>query len=97
MIDDKRTSEQIKKTVCMVVATDSFMSGWGQSPGKSYFAVPCESFDQAKIVEDNMHRRSEMKRVRIVGVPYRPRLGRGDHLSIRKMSDCNRFYTPNGF
>ncbi len=97
IVDDRRTDEDKQRTRGFVVATDSLMSGWGQAPGKSYFAVPFEDAEQASIVEQNMRRRSEMKRVRIVLSDYRPKLQDGDHLSIRAMDDCNRFYTPNGF
>lgn len=97
IIDDRRSAEDKARTVLLVVATDSFMSGWGHAPGKSYFAVPCASLEQAEIVEENMRHRSEMKRVRIVYKDYRPRLRAGDHLSIRNMSDCSRFYERGGF
>ena len=95
--EDHRTPEQKAATVCFVVATDSFMSGWGQAKGRSIFAVPCRSMQEAFIVEDNMRHRSEMKRVRIVGADYRPRLYNGDHLSIRAMDDVSRFYEPGAF
>ncbi len=96
-IDDRRKPEDKAATVFLVVATDSFMSGWGHAPGRSLFAVPCRSWEEAKIVEDNMRHRSEMKRVRVVGKGYRPKLRDGDHYSIRDMSDCDRFYRPGGF
>jgi len=96
-IDDRRSEQDKRRTLFFVVATDKFMSGWGNAPGRSFFAVPCESLEQAEIVEDNMHHRSEMKRVRIVGHDYRPKLRSGDHYSIRDMSDCSRFYTKGGF
>jgi len=97
IIDDRRTSEDKAATWGFVVATDSFMSGWGMSPRRSLFAVPVINHKQAEIVLGNMHLRSEMKRSRIVGANYRPRLQPGDHLSIRSMSDCSRFYEPGGF
>ena len=98
VIDDKRSTDDREATVWYVVATDSFMSGWGQAQGSSYFAVPCKDLEQARIVEDNMEHRSEMKRVRLVlARTYRPKLRSGDHLSIRDMDDCSRFYTVGGF
>ena len=97
IIDDKRTEQDKAETVGFVVATDSFMSGWGGAPNKSYFAVPFKTWEQADIVEANMRRRSEMKRVRVVTAPYKPYLKNGDHLSIRDFSDCSRFYKVNGF
>lgn len=97
VIDDRRTDEDKAQTWGFVVATDSFMSGWGRAAGRSLFAVPVTSLEQAEIVADNMQHRSEMKRVRIVGHDYRPRLQAGDHYSIRDMSDCSRFYEVGGF
>lgn len=97
MIDDRRTPEDKARTVGFVVATDSFMSGWGQAPGRSLFAVPLSNWDQEPTVTANMDARSDMKRVRTVGKDYRPHLAAGDHLSIRDMSDCSRFYEPGGF
>lgn len=97
MIDDKRSPEDKAATLGFVVATDSFMSGWGNAPGRSLFAVPFRTWDEADIVEANMRARGDMKRVRVVGAKYRPRLYPGDHLSIRDMSDCSRFYKRGGF
>ena len=96
-IDDRRTEEDKARTVGFVVANDSFMSGWGQAPGRSIFAVPFRSWTEASIVEDNMRHRSEMKYVRVVGKAYRPRLRAGDHFSIRDMSECDRWYKEGGF
>jgi len=99
-IDDRRTPEQKRATLGLVVATDNFMSGWGQAQGRSIFAVPFRTWQEGEIVADNMRARSEMRRVRIVGDypgEYRPKLRKGDHLSIRDMSPCPRFYAPGGF
>ena len=95
--DDRRSEADKAATVGFVVATDSFMSGWGNAPGKSYFAVPFRSYEESRIVEDNMNARTEMKRVRVVGKDYRPRLRAGDHFSIGAIDDCSRFYTAGGF
>lgn len=97
IIDDRRTEEEKATTWGFVVATDSFMSGWGMAPGRSYLAVPVRSPREAMVVADNMRHRSEMRRVRTVGRDWRPRLREGDHLSIRSMEDCDRFYAPGGF
>lgn len=95
--DDHRSEEDKAATIGFVVATDSFMSGWGQAPGRSLFAVPFRTWAEGRIVSENMHARSEMKRVRVVGKDYRPRMRPGDHLSIRAMDDCARFYEVGGF
>jgi len=64
-----------------MVATDSFMSGWGKaSGGKSYYAVACSDHIVAADVERRMRARSEFKRVRDNLKP--PRLGPNDHLHI---------------
>jgi len=97
IIDDRRTDEQREITWGFIVATDSFMSGWGMAKGKSYFAVPVANNEQARIVEANMRRRSEMKRVRFVLADYRPKLQAGDHLSIMELDPKARFFQVNGF
>ncbi len=98
IIDDRRTDADKEATWGFVVATDKFLSGWGQAPRRSIFAVPVRSYEEARIVIDNMRHRDDMKRVRFIcGNKYRPKLYPGDHLSIRDMSDCSRFYTPGGF
>ena len=68
--DDRRTADDKRRTWGFVVATDSFMSGWGNAQSRSLFAVPVKDHHQAEIVAANMRNRSEMKRVRIVGLFY---------------------------
>ena len=97
VIDDRRTAKEVEQTIGYVVATDRFMSGWGHAPGRSLFAVPFRNHTEAAIVEQNMRRRSEMIRVRVVGEDYRPKLYRGDHFSIRSMAECSRFFQEGGF
>ena len=98
IIDDRRSEKDKARTWGFVVATDSFMSGWGRAPGRSIFAVPVVDLRQAEIVLDNMEHRTEMKRARLVLADnYRPKLRGGDHFSIRDMSDCSRLYSPGGF
>ena len=98
IVEDRRTTEQVVATLGFVVATDSFMSGWGQAPRRSLFAVPFGTEAEAEIVKDNMERRSEMLRVRIVwGKHYRPKMSAGDHLSITDYDPTDRFHTVNGF
>lgn len=92
--DDRRSEADKEATVGFVVGTDRFLSGWGQAPNRSLFAVPVKDFDQAEVVAENMRRRGDMLRVRIVGKDYRPRLYDGDHFSIRDMSDCSWLYAP---
>lgn len=87
-IQDKRTEEQKNITAGFVVATDSYLSGWGGAPDRSLFAVAFTSTKQQKVVEKNMKNRSDFKRVRVVyGKEYRPRLSVGDHLYISEIDE----------
>tara|TARA_R100001086_G_scaffold243162_1_gene171710 strand:- start:404 stop:757 length:354 start_codon:yes stop_codon:yes gene_type:complete len=82
-IKDDRTDEEVRNTIGFVVATDSFMSGWGDAPGKSIVAVPVINDKDRQRVEVVMSRRSEMKRLRFAyGSNYKPKLGKDDHLHI---------------
>lgn len=63
-----------------VVATDSFMSGWGEAPGRSLIAAACETSEQVDRALARFNERPEFKRVRF---NFRlPRTRAGDHLSI---------------
>ena len=102
VVEDWRTPDEVAKTIGFVVATDSFMSGWGKAQGRSLFAVPFTNYDEAATVEGNMNRRDEMKRVRIVygaDYPQKVKLGPEDHLSIRayKRGKTDRFFIAGGF
>ena len=79
---DDRTLDEHVHTIGFWVATDSFMSGWGLAPGRSIVAVPFKDADDAATIEHRLRLRSEMKRIRMVGPDYCPRLYPGDHLHI---------------
>jgi len=50
-----------------VLSNDRFMSGWGRARDKTNTIIlPCASYEQAQVVEQNCHDRSEQKNVRIV-------------------------------
>lgn len=87
---DDRTDEEKAATVGFVVATDRFMSGWGQAPGRSLVAVPVTSYEDQKDVTETLERRPEMLRVRFCMKTYRPRLYQGDHLHIYDTKDSFR-------
>ncbi len=96
-IDDRRTPEEKLNTWRFVVATDSFLSGWGQAPGRSIYAIAVSDRDEANIVEENMRWRSEMKRVRLLWPEWKPKLHDGDHFAIVGKSEASRFFEPGGF
>jgi hypothetical protein len=76
-VRDDRTPEQKKTHTVIILGTDSFMSGWGLAEGGvSYAGWACEPKHQWKVL-DWVSNRSEMKRVRVVTDPYRPK-GKGD-------------------
>lgn len=92
--NDSRTDDERRFQV-FVVFTDSFMSGWGQAPRRSLYALACPDHRTAEIVLDNGKRRSEMKRGRITGAL--PRTRPGDHLSVVGPSEAARWYKPGAF
>lgn len=80
---DDRTPEEKAATIGFWVATDRFMSGWGQALGKSICACPVISSEDADIVERRFRSRTEFKYIRFVGGKnYYPKLNDGDHLHI---------------
>ena len=89
---DDRTDDQKKTHNVIVLATDSFMSGWGKaSDGPSYAGWACRNEDVYR-VERWLMNRDEMKRVRIVSGDYRPSRSGGhchiyvvgeDHAALR--------------
>lgn len=49
-----------------VTATDKFMSGWGLANNKTNkVVVVCENWQEAREVEEALHRRSEMKYINV--------------------------------
>src|SRR5262249_21776926 len=97
-ITDRRDKTEVDDTILLIVATDIFLSGWGTTPGRNIYAIPCRSEAEGWIVLANMRDRSDMSRPRIVGGRhYRPRLLRGDHVVIDSPSQCERWYEPDAF
>ena len=95
---DNRTEADKQATIGFVVATDSFLSGWGQAPRRSIYAIPIIDDKYIDIVLDNMEARSDMKRPRYVLKTYRPKLYDGDHLKIPSVNDIkDSFYIQNYF
>lgn len=75
-----------------VVATDSFMSGWGKAPGRSVLAVEVNTDEEYVKVVSNMERRSDMKRVRYARVIRNITVQSDDHLEI-----VDKVYSPSWF
>jgi hypothetical protein len=84
-IEDDRTAEEKTATIGFWVATDRFMSGWGEALGTSYVACPVVDWNDADEVEKRFRSRSEFKRVRYCAKNWRPKLHDGDHLHIYAM------------
>ena len=78
-----------------VVFTDSFLSGWGEAPRRSLYALAVQDHKEAELVLANGKRRSDMKRGRITG--SLPRLHNGDHLAIVDRKDAGAWYRPGAF
>lgn len=80
--DDSRlieVSQDMTKAKFYVLATDSFMSGWGLAENKSnVLVIPCDDLRTAEEVEQVLKARDEMKRVRVTA--NRPRLRPEWHL-----------------
>lgn len=78
-----------------IVATDTFLSRWGQAPGRSLYAVEV-SHDYAEqcTVLENMKRRSDFKRVRFN--LHLPRVRKGDDLTIATRETAPRYFIPGG-
>lgn len=104
MIDDRRDEQDKTRDdiIGFIVATDSFMSGWGRAPGRSLFALMVTKEDEPYLsrVWGNMAMRSDMKRPRMVGTKRNReghvmptcRVGPDDHLSIRDRADAKSWY-----
>ena len=89
-LKDHRTKDTrpIKEVRLWAVATDKFMSGWGQAPRTSYVAYPLDKLNEQgrehKLL-DWMEDRTDFLRVRLN--LKLPRLQDGDHLSIYDVPD----------
>ncbi len=92
IIKDDRTPEEVTNTIGFVIATDKYMSGWGDAKGKSVVAVPFTSEQDKEKILNRMNLRNEMKRVRITyGKQYKPNLRQDDHLHIYNTINSFRY------
>jgi len=93
MIESQR---EIPKAKFYVTATDTFLSGWGQSEGKDNRVIlPCDDHREAETVAANARRRSDMSNVRICS--GKPRLHRWNTYSLMCREDASRWYEPDAF
>lgn len=85
IIDDRRSC--YSAPAGYVVCTDTFLSGWGDAPGRSLYALAFSDAAEADALLIAARGRTDMQRPRIVsrvkanGEP-RIRLQPGDHLAI---------------
>jgi hypothetical protein len=87
-MNDHRTRDTrpVSEVRLWAVANDSFMSGWGQAPGRSLVAYPIDLHDgRHSEILNWMRRRGDFKRVRVN--MELPELREGDHLSIYDVPD----------
>lgn len=89
-VDDRTDAERLTHVV-LVAATNSFMSGWGGAAGGTSIAVWACRPEHDYLVLRWVERRKEMKRVRIVSDPYRPRCA---HCHIYVVDDNHAALEP---
>jgi len=99
-VNDRRADTQAP-VFAFVVFRDSFMSGWGEAPKGSFYALACDSQAEVDLVRTNGKRRSEMKRCMVafpdfMNCPKMP-LTNGQHLSIADKSCAGPWYKPGAF
>ena len=80
-MNDHRTRDTrpVREVRLWAVATDKFLSGWGQAPRRSFVAYPADKTNTDKLLAW-MRARGDFQRVRLN--LKLPRLHKGDHLSI---------------
>lgn len=72
-IQDDRTDAEKQTHTTLIAGTDSCMSGWGSAEGGKSIAVwACEEGELSRVLSW-VDARSEMKRVRRVYDPYKPK------------------------
>lgn len=98
-VNDRRADKGDR--LWFVVATDTFLSGWGKAAGgRSLYALACGDHDAERIIRGNMAARSDMKRPRLHTrglAKLIASLGPNDHLSIADEKVAPYFYVEGGF
>jgi hypothetical protein len=97
MIDDKRQDKT--EPAGFVVFTDSFMSGWGNAPRRSLYALAFHTSEEADVLWNNGQDRSDMKRGRILHSErdLLRTVKHGDHLSIVDRGTADSWFEPDAF
>ena len=90
-IKDDRTDAEKDVTIGFVVATDKFLSGWGDATGgRSIVARPVRDTQECDRVMQLFEDRDDFKHVRYAsGSAYKPRLRNADHLHIYNFDSFN--------
>lgn len=80
-----------------VSMTDKFMSGWGEARGKiNKLVFICDSMEEARIVEDNAHNRTEQIYINIcINKPYYNK--RDYYTQYETKGDYNSWYIKDYF
>jgi hypothetical protein len=79
---DDRTDAQKRTHTNLIIAKDTFMSGWGQcDKGTSYCAWACEPKNADKVLEW-VKSRNEMKNIKIKHGDYNPKIKKTDHYHV---------------
>lgn len=80
-----------------VTMTDKFFSGWGLAQGKiAKYVLECDTYQEARIVEENAHQRSEMKNVNIcTSKPYYP--ATTHQVTYKDKTDAATWYKHGAF
>lgn len=82
VVQDDRTDDQIVTHDRMVIALDTFMSGWGEAEGGLSYAAWAFIPDDEVACRQWVEGRGDMKNVEVVDTLYRPRSRRAKHLHI---------------
>ena len=86
-----------EEQIYYVTMTDKFMSGWGEAKDKiNKLVFVCHGYEEAKIVEDNAHCRTEMKHINISA--NKPHYNKdGYYTQFKYNLHHNSWYVPNFF
>ena len=86
-----------EERIYYVTMTDRFLSGWGEARDKiNKIVLVCHGAEEAKIVEDNAHNRTDMKYINVCTT--KPYYNHQRYLvQYKTKEDYNNWYVPNYF